>query len=94
MNWISDRAEIADFGDQGHAQHAGGEGREGKACGVHRLQKFCASDERVDISGDTSGNTWKYRKWQKSAIWWIFGVMAARSGLDVLRQLNSLENLG
>lgn len=40
MNWISDRAEIADFGDQGHAQHAGGQGREGEACGVHRLQSF------------------------------------------------------
>lgn len=24
MNWISTRAEIADFGDQVHAQHAGG----------------------------------------------------------------------
>lgn len=88
MNWTLGRAEIADFGVQGHAQHSGGEGREEKACGV---QKFCASDPRVDISGDASGNTWKYRKWRKSATWWIFGVMAARSGLVVL---NRLENLG
>lgn len=91
MSPTSEKLEIAVFGDQGHAHRPAAYGSEGESLG-YTGSAFSTSAERDDSSGDTSGNTWEYGKWQKSAIWWIFLVVAARPGQGALRQLN-WENL-
>lgn len=49
MSRISERAEIADFGAKGHAHRAARLRGGGKAHGVHRLRKFCASYESRQV---------------------------------------------